>query len=128
MSERDEGLPEEVKPKDARKLAGTGEALIVDTRAAEEFADNRPATAIHIDDDTAIETIETALEERHRGAVLVVTEDGDGADELLGKIRDAGHDAAPIKGGWKAWLSDDMPVEPRSDEEYEGPTLKQPGA
>jgi rhodanese-related sulfurtransferase len=126
MSEQE--LSGEVEPEQARELMAQGDARVIDIRPTEEAAEGHAPGVIVADPDDLETAIERAEHSGEGVKLLVMSADGDGADEVAEKLRSEGHEAAVIAGGWKAWEGDDQPIQPGQDEEYEGPELKQPGA
>lgn len=120
---------ESVEPEDARELVGKNKARILDLREEKQYLQGRPATAVLTDREDPSAGIERATRRHDSGCrMLLLTENGEDVEDVASRVREAGHEVAVIEGGWEGWLDDDLPVEPRSDEEYDGPELKQPGA
>ncbi len=126
MSETDEKLPEQVDAEEARMIVAKGRALVFDIRSADDFAEERINGSVHCEPD---EIADRAGDDRAgREAVLVVCEDGKRSAEVAEELRGDGVEASSLKGGFEAWTSESHPTAPTSDEEYEGPSLKLPGA
>lgn len=121
-------LSGEIEPEQARELMAQGEARVIDIRPADDAAEGHAPGVIVADPDDLGTAIERAEHSGEDVKLLVMSEDGEGAEDVAEKLREEGHDAAVIAGGWKAWESDDQPIQPGQDEEYKGPELKQPGA
>jgi rhodanese-related sulfurtransferase len=52
---------------------------------------------------------------------VVVGADGERSAMLAARLREEGKAAASIEGGMQAWRKEGLPVQPRPDEEFEGP-------
>lgn len=126
MSDTRSGLPEQVDADEARQLVAKGEARVIDVRSAEEFAEERINGSVRVDPDDVAG--EVGPDRAGREAVLVVCGDGSASAEVAERLRSEGNAATSIDGGFEAWVGDGLPTAPTSDEEYEGPELKQPGA
>jgi tRNA 2-thiocytidine biosynthesis protein TtcA len=115
-----------VDPDDARELLGSGSARAIDLRDPDVAAKGHAPGAIIVGEDDPREAVERA---RHgeEVPVLVFCDDGSRSAEVASELRDAGLEAAAVEGGFRAWSETGLPELPRSDEEYEGPELKQPG-
>lgn len=129
MAEDDSGdseLADQVDAEQARELIAGGKVRVIDIRSEEDFAEERMSNAIRSDPDE----IDSAIEDRETGreAVLVVCADGSKSGEVAEQLRSDGVDATSIDGGFEAWRSDGLPTAPGTDEEYEGPPVKIPGA
>lgn len=126
MSDGENGgeLPEKVDAETARAMVAGGKVKVFDIRSAEEFAEERINGSSHCDPDEVAE----GLEEDHRDQVLVVCADGERSAEVAESLRGDGIEAASIEGGFGAWTGDHLPTAPNPDEEYEGPSVKLPGA
>ncbi len=110
----------------ARLMLARREARAIDLRPQEEVAEGHAPGAIF----AAVDDLETAVERAlgdEKMPLIVFSEDGERAAEVVETLRERGHEAAAVKGGWESWLSDGHPVQPGVDEEYEGPDLVQPG-
>lgn len=125
VSDSGSGLAEQVDAEEARRLIAGGEVRVIDVRSAEEFAEKRINGSVRVDPDDL--GGEVGEDDVGREAVLVICGDGSRSAEVAERLRSEGNEATSIDGGFGAWTSDGLPTAPRSDEEYEGPELKQPG-
>ena len=125
MSESD--LPEEVDPDDARLMLAKGEVRSIDVRDVDDIADEgHPPATVVVGDRSPKEAADEVL----RGdevPILVFSDGGDRGKEVAAELREAGIEAAAVKGGYGKWVSEGEPTNPRDADEYEGPELKQPG-
>lgn len=115
-----------IEPERARDLLAGAEARAIDLRPIEELGQTHAPSAMFVADEEPATVAERVL----RGddvKLIVFCEDGSESSEVASKLSDDGIDAVAVAGGWRAWTSADMPVQPGVDEEYEGPELKQPG-
>jgi rhodanese-related sulfurtransferase len=114
---------ETISAEEARKLvAGPDSVKILDLRPQEEFAEGHITGAENVDPgdlDSAVSGLS-----KHE-PLIVVCADGERSGELAARLRDEGFDAAIIRGGMDSWTSDDLPIQPREEEEFEGP--RRPG-
>lgn len=121
------GSEETIEPERARVMLAQREARAIDLRESEEFRASHAPSAVPAGLD---EGLGEAVERAQEGGdlpLLVFSADGEDAVEAAARLRDEGHDAKAVAGGWEAWEQADLPTQPRSDEEYEGPNLAQPG-
>jgi rhodanese-related sulfurtransferase len=58
--------------------------------------------------------------------MVIVCADGERSAKLAARLREEGRDAASIDGGMEAWAKEGLPVQPRPDEEFEGPDYSKP--
>jgi rhodanese-related sulfurtransferase len=124
--ESEDGIGEEVDAERARVLLAGGEVRAIDIRDAEAAGGGHPPGASVVADGDLGEAAESAL--RDSDLPLLVFGDDDGrAREAAEQLREQGHEAAAVSGGIEAWVSAGGQLQPGEDEEYEGPTLKQPG-
>lgn len=118
---------ETISPDEARELMGSAEARVLDLRSMDDIAEGHAPGAIETDTDD----LETAVGRATRDGVeirlLVMGDDDERSAEVASKLEEMGHSAAVIEGGFAAWAGAGNQVQPGSPE-YEGPTLKQPGA
>jgi rhodanese-related sulfurtransferase len=130
MSEQESGttdLGEEIDAEEARVMIAKGEARAIDVGDPSAAADARVPGAVVVGDRDLTEIAEEVPDEQ-RSAMLVFGDSDEEARKAAGRLRDAGANAAAVKGGLDAWSSAGGQVQPQADEEYEGPKLKQPGA
>jgi rhodanese-related sulfurtransferase len=122
-----ESLQETLSAEDARQMIASSEARVLDIRDQEEWEESRIAGAKHLAEEEAAERLDDFPEDT---AIVVVCADGKRSGELAAKLRETGKEAASIDGGMKAWVGEDLPVQPRADQEFEGPdyTGAGPGA
>jgi rhodanese-related sulfurtransferase len=121
-----EELEDEIDAEEARALIASGKARSIDIRGPEAAGDGHvPGATIVVDDDVEA-AAESALEGTEK-PLLVFGDDDGRAREAAEKLRDGGTPASAVKGGLDAWESAGGQLQPGTDEEYEGPTLKQPG-
>jgi rhodanese-related sulfurtransferase len=113
-----------VEPEDARVLLGRGEARAIDLRADEVAAEGHAPGATIVGDRSLAEMVE---EMREGTPLLVFCEDGERSVEAAAELREQGVEAAAVEGGWSEWAASGMPMQPRSDDEYEGPKQSIPG-
>ena len=116
---------EPLSPEDARVLIGQDDAAVVDIRDdPDAFAEGHLTGAVHVPGGDT-ESLPDELPDDK--ALLVVCESGDRSAEVAAKFRDEGRQATSIEGGMESWVSSGLPVQPRSETDFEGPELKQPG-
>lgn len=116
-----------VEPEQARVMLGKGEAVAIDLRSPEEISEARAPGAIWVEDDDPVAAAEKARGEREV-PVIVFAEDEESCRNAIERLGEAGIEAAPLEGGWKAWISEDKPVQPKR-EDIKGPDLsKVPGS
>lgn len=116
-------IQETITAEEARELiAREGSARILDLRPQEEFAGGHITRAENVDPDD-LDSAMTDLSKEE--PVIVVCADGERSGEVAAKLRDEGLNAASIQGGMDSWMSDKLPIQPREDQEYEGP--RRPG-
>lgn len=116
-----------VEPDQARRMLAENEARGIDLRPIEELGQTHAPGAVFVGDGEIGEVVEQVL---HGDEVRLILfcEDGAESAEAAKKLTEDGHDAVSVEGGWQAWMSAGLQVQPGEDEEYEGPELKQPGA
>lgn len=124
MSESD--LREAIKHEDARVKLASGELRAIDLRDTGELSDGHVPGAVPVGERSLTEAAEEVLAV-DEVPILVIGADGEASERGAEELREAGFDATALKGGWKKWVSAGMPVQPRDDQEYEGPDLAQPG-
>jgi rhodanese-related sulfurtransferase len=111
-------LDEILSPEDAREAAAS-DGRTLDIRDDDQWEEGRVPGALHVTEEEVLERLDDIPEDV---TVVVVCEDGERSAKLAAKLRDAGRQAASIEGGMKAWKKDrNLPLEPRPDEEFEGP-------
>ena len=120
-------LEQTLSAKEARELIASNEVRALDIRDDEEWEEERIAGAVHLPEEVVMERLREFPTDT---AVVVVCADGKRSAKLAARLREQGQQAASIEGGIKAWSSDGLPMQPRPDEEYEGPdyTHAGPGA
>lgn len=104
----------------AYDAARTDAALLLDTRAAESCADERPALArAAARSDPDFIDIVLALAERKKTAPLIVlSDDGPAADETAAKLKSVGfEDVKVVDGGISAWREAGLPFATARDRE-----------
>jgi rhodanese-related sulfurtransferase len=116
-------LEEIVEPKRARELLASERAQTVDLQDDDDFRAGHVAGAMRADPDDLDRAIEPLDEDR---PVIVVCADGERSAEVVSDLRERGLQAAAVKGGMKAWAGDGLPIQPREDEEFEGPRRTAP--
>jgi rhodanese-related sulfurtransferase len=119
-----ESLGETLSAEDARKLIASTGASVLDIRDDEDWEEARIAGAVHHAEDVVIERLDDFPEDT---AIVVVCADGERSAKLAARLREEGKEAASIDGGMDAWREAGLPVQPRADEEYEGPDLTSAG-
>lgn len=130
MKDSEEGLPEQVDVKDARVIVARRDAVVIDIRSEEDFAEERIFGSSRCDPDE----VEGKLDETRgddgddRSAILLVCEDGSRSAELAAKLRGDDREISSLDGGFAAWAGEHLPTAPGRDEEYQGPPLTIPGA
>lgn len=120
------GLGEEVDAEAARELLAKGEARAIHVGDPEAAAEARAPGAVVVGDRDLEEIGAEATDER-RSALLVFGDGDEEARDAARKLREIGLDAAAVLGGIEAFSDAGGQVQPRPDEEYDGPVLKQPG-
>jgi rhodanese-related sulfurtransferase len=119
-----EQLAESLSAEDARTLIASGEeATVVDIRPDEEWDEGRIAGAEHHTEETVIESLGDLPADT---PMVIVCADGERSAKLAARLREEGRDAASIDGGMEAWAKEGLPVQPRPDEEFEGPDYSKP--
>ena len=116
-------LEETVSPEDARELIAAGDAQAVDIRDDEQWEESRIPGATHLSEEELAKRMSDLPDD---AAIVVVCADGDASAEVAAKLREEGHEAASIKGGMKAYEGERLPLQPRPDEEFEGPDYSKP--
>ena len=121
-----EELEDEIDAEEARALIASGKARSIDIRGPEAAGGGHvPGATIVVDDD-----LEAAAKMALDGIdkpLLVIGDDDERSREAASQLRDAGTPASAVKGGIDGWESAGGQLQPGTDEEYEGPKLKQPG-
>jgi rhodanese-related sulfurtransferase len=125
MADTDEGLPDRVEVERARMAVARREAVVVDVRSEDEFAEERIFGSVHVDPDHLDEELGERDEEAR---LLIVCADGERSAEIAERLRSDGKRASSLEGGFAAWAGEHLPTAPGRDEEYEGPDVKIPGA
>jgi rhodanese-related sulfurtransferase len=120
-------MDEKIDAERARTMLAHGEARAIEVGDPEVAAKARIPGAVVVGDRDLREAAEAAVTEK-RDALLVFGENDEQAAKAAGELREHGLDAASVEGGFEAWTSAGGQVQPRADEEYDGPDLKQPGA
>ncbi len=123
-------LDETLNPDEARRVAAQRGAIIIDIRSEEEYAEERIYGSVRRDPDDVSESLQELREDEEdpRDRALLICRDGSDSGDLAEKLREDGHTVAVIDGGMDAWTGDNLPTAPGSDEEYQGPKIKLPGA
>jgi rhodanese-related sulfurtransferase len=116
-------LEETVDPKRARELVATERAQAVDLRGEDDFGSGHIAGALRVEGDDLEQATESLDEDR---PVIVVCADGDRSAEVATDLRERGFEAAAVKGGMKAWAGDGLPIQPREEEQFQGPKRTSP--
>jgi rhodanese-related sulfurtransferase len=105
-----------IDAQEARKQVAGGDAQALDVRDREEFRHAHVPGAVHIE----IGELESRLGELSTEVRwIVVGDDGDSGGEAAALLRDRGYDAAAVKKGMKAWISERFNVQPTSDPDVE---------
>ena len=114
-----------LSPDDARVLVGSGEAQVIDIRDdADAFAESHLAGAVHVPGGDPESLPDDVADDK---VLLLVCEAGERSSELAEKWQGEGRRVAYVEGGMEAWASSGMPMQPREEAEFQGPTLKPPG-
>ncbi len=121
------GIGEEIDGEQARELLASGEACAIDARGPEEAGEGHVPGATVVSDGDLPAAAERSLHGREL-PVLVFAAGDDEAREAAARLREDGVDAAIVSGGIGAFASAGGQLQPGTDEEYEGPKLKQAGA
>jgi rhodanese-related sulfurtransferase len=110
-----EEISETVDPESARELLGGGAARAIDLREAEAFREGHPpgATAVSAADGLE-QAVQQALEHREL-PLLVFCEDGERSSEVAAGLRESDRQAAAVEGGWSAWVSAGLPIQPSAE-------------
>lgn len=116
-----------ISAEDARLLIGNGEGRPLDLRDHEQVADAHIPGAIATDPDDLETAIERATREDAEVTMVVVSDDDDRSDEVVERLREMGHEAVTLEGGFSSWVEEGARTDPQTPE-YEGPELKHPGA
>ena len=122
----DSQLPETIDPEEARRLLGTGQARSIDMRDESVLAGGHAPATVVVGERSLKEAAEQVLAVE-QVPILVFGTDGGESERGAEELREAGIEAVAIEGGWSGWQSAGLPVQPRDDQEYEGPDLAQPG-
>jgi rhodanese-related sulfurtransferase len=104
-----------IDAKEARKQVAGGDAQALDVRDKEAFRQAHVPGAVHIE----IGELESRLEELSAEVRWIVVGDGGNSDEAVALLRDRGYDAAEMKKGMDAWISEKFNVQPTSDPDVE---------
>lgn len=120
----EETLQETLSPADARELIASGGASALDIRDDEAWEAGRIPGAGHHTEEAVLERLEDFPEDK---PIVVVCANGERSAKVAAKLRQEGRNAANVKGGMDAWRDDDLPMQPRADEEYEGPDYTDAG-
>lgn len=115
-----------IEPKRARDMLADGEARGIDMRPIEEVGQPHAPGAVFVGDRDLDDVAEQVLRGEEAKLILFCADGSESADAAR-RLSEDGHEALAVEGGWQAWSSGGLPVQPRDDQEYEGPTLKQPG-
>ena len=105
-------MEEQLEAEQAREMIASDEVTVLDIRDDEGWREKRIAGSRQVDAEAIDEALEDLDEDR---AVLIVCSDGKRSDELAGKLRDGGRDAASIEGGIEAWEKADFSMQPSDD-------------
>ena len=116
-----------ISPEEARRLLAQPEeqAQVLDLRDSEDFAEGHIVAALNAPD-AEPDSLPDELAEDMR--LIVVCETGERSAEMAAKLCDAGHEAAAIEGGMKAWRSTKLPQQPSTSFEEEPKKQTLPGA
>ena len=99
-----------MKNEEARVKLASGDAILVDVRREEEWAEGHVPGSISLPDGEG-ELPDLDGEK----TLLVIDSDGGRAAELTERLGGEGREAEPIDGGMKAWIGDDLPLQPSLD-------------
>lgn len=116
-----------ISAEDARMMLAKGEGRPIDIRPFDEVGESRVPGAIATDPDDLDEAVERATREDAEITMIVVSNDDDRGDEVAERLREMGHEAFNLDGGFGAWVREGARTAPPTPE-YEGPELKHPGA
>jgi rhodanese-related sulfurtransferase len=108
---------------DARRLIAGGDgahACVVDLRPEDDFADGHIPAAVRIEEPSREDLDGAGRGRRDVEIWVIVCEDGKRSPEVARELCGDGYDVCWLDGGMKAW-SGDAPLQPRPDEEFEGP-------
>ena len=109
-------LPEKLKPEKARELIATGPARVLDLREEDEYAEGHvPAAERAGDLDASLEGVP------EDDPLILICADGKRSGQAARELREKGRQAAHVDGGIEAWIGAGLPIQPRPDEEFEGP-------
>ena len=103
----------EIAPDRAAKLAGTGEALMVDVRSHYEWAAGHVGGARHIELNELSGRAESLPRER---TLVFYCRSGNRSAMAAEAFRQAGYEAFNLAGGLLAWVGDGRPLEPEDGE------------
>jgi rhodanese-related sulfurtransferase len=102
---------------EARQAIATGEAQAIDIRDKDDWLDGHVPGALFAAD----EQLEVRVEELSKDKpVVVVDEKGKGCAEVVGSLRERGFEASAMKGGMKAWKSENFTLQPSEDPDLDG--------
>jgi rhodanese-related sulfurtransferase len=109
---------------EARRLVASSEAKAIDLRGDEAWEEAHIPGAIH----ATTEQLESEIDDLPDDQQIIVVGSTDQESvEVAERLRDKGLDAVTVEGGMTAWTDEQLPVQPRSDIDYEGPGEKAPG-
>lgn len=116
MAAEQRRIPDTVAPDDARILVAEHELAVIDVRDPDEFRAASVPGSTNLPDADA-----DALIDELGGAsrALIVSADGDRGAELAAAVRERDVEAASLEGGFDAWTSARMPIQPSPDFERE---------
>jgi rhodanese-related sulfurtransferase len=103
---------ESVGVEQARREIAGGEAVAVDVRPDEQWADGHVPGAIHLPGADA----QAGSKRPEDGArLMVIAEDADSAARAASKLSEQGYDAVAVEGDMGDWTSEDFNLQPTGD-------------
>jgi hydroxyacylglutathione hydrolase len=113
---------EVVDAEEARELIAAEGAIAVDLRDEDDWDSGHIPGAVR----SSPEDLDSNAGALPEDQVIIVTcKDGKQSAEVAEKLRSNGRKAASIDGGMKEW-DNELPEQPRPDEEFEGPDYSKP--
>lgn len=108
-----------VEPEQAREMLASNEATAIDIRDDEAWRVGHLPGARHHSEDDLDEGLERIDSEQ---TVIIVCEDGDASAKVAERLSGEGdRKAVSLKGGMKAWRSEDMAMQPSHDPDDDSP-------
>jgi rhodanese-related sulfurtransferase len=103
---------ESVEGSEARVLIAGGEAVVIDVRSADEWAEGHIPGSRNVPDPSGGSDLGELPEGKR---LLVIDADGSRADEVAEALAGDGREVAAIEGGMDSWDGDDLPMQPSAD-------------